>query len=210
MSECTVGIYQPERTGQQALRQSRMVKAARMRQLLDRSIPPLYRQACLRDFSKPFLRKLFEHDRRFGLLLWGRPGVGKTHALAALIRHYLLQRKKCQRISYEMLCLQIRDTFKTGSRKTELEVIRPLLECDCLFLEDLGTTVSGGHQESDFSLRTFLVLLDGRLEACKPTFITTNKSVESLAVSFDERVASRLHCLKVLEVSGMDKRRMDQ
>jgi len=194
----------------QSLRQARKTKAARMRRALSDVIPPLFAAAHIRDLSNPFLVKVFEHRDYQGLLLWGSPGVGKTYAMAALARFYILRKKKCKRISYENLCLQIRDTYKPSSKKTELDVIKPLVDCDCLFLEDLGTTVSVGQQESDFSLRTFLVLLDSRLEACRPTFITTNKSVESLGISFDERVASRLHYFKVLEVSGSDKRSIDR
>jgi len=41
-----------------------------------------------------------------------------------------------------------------------IDVIKPLLAADKLFIEDVGTTVSMGKQESDFSLRTFLVILE--------------------------------------------------
>lgn len=123
------------------------------------------------------------------------------------MREFLLKGKSVERISYEVLCLRLRDTYKTGSTKTELDVIKPLIEAEKVFVEDVGTTVSGGKQETDFSLRTFLVLLDQRLEQCRATFITTNKSVEELSKSFDPRVASRLQqACEIIQLLGKDRR----
>ncbi|MBN1508747.1 MAG: hypothetical protein JW955_18000 [Sedimentisphaerales bacterium] len=71
----------------------------------------------------------------------------------------------------------------------------------------MGTTVRWDKQESDFSLRTFLVLLDQRLEACRPTFITTNKPLEQLGESFDDRTASRLiQACRIVKLEGRDRR----
>jgi DNA replication protein DnaC len=90
---------------------------------------------------------------------------------------------------------------------TEFDIIKQLVEIDRLFIEDIGTTVSNDRPESDFSLRTFLVILDKRLECCRATFITTNKSIEQLGESFDLRIASRLQqaCV-VIRLTGQDKR----
>ena len=189
------------------VRKLRMANAARMRQALDFLLPPLFRKAHMRDLSKGFRLALDTRKSEQGLLLWGTPGTGKSHAMAAIIRQMRLKGYSCQRISYEKLCLAIRGTFSQNSKKSELDIITPFISVDCLFIEDLGATVSEGRQESDFSLRTFLVILDSRLEATKPTFITTNKSVESLASSFDERIASRLSTFKIIKVPGRDKRR---
>ena len=140
-------------------------------------------------------------------MLWGKQGVGKSYAMACLMRKFVVNGKNVARITHEMLCLQLRDTYKPGSTKTELDVIKPLLSVDKLFIEDVGTTVSTGQQESDFSLRTFLVLLDQRLENCKPIFITTNKCVEELGKSFDQRIASRLQqACEIVQLMGKDRR----
>ncbi|MHC4639400.1 MAG: hypothetical protein ACYTBV_18140, partial [Planctomycetota bacterium] len=111
-----------------------------------------------------------------------------------------------KRISYESLCLEIRDTYNTG--RSERDLVKRYQDVDKLLIEDVGTTVGMGSQESDFSLRILLLILDYRLEHCKPTFITTNKSVDELGKSFDERVGSRLRgSCQIIPVSGKDKRR---
>jgi len=173
----------------------------------ERLIPTLFQEARIEHLSEALQARLkFLPDNK-GLFLWGKQGVGKSYAMAALMREFILKGSNIARISYEMLCLQLRDTYKPRSPRTELDVVNPLLIVDKLFIEDVGTTVSAGQQESDFSLRTFLVLLNQRLEACKPTFITTNKNIEELGRSFDQRVASRLQeACEIIHLTGEDRR----
>lgn len=166
---------------------------------------PLYAAARLQDLSAGLQKKIEQLPDDKGLMLWGKQGVGKSHAMAAVMRHYFLEGFDVVQVGYEMLCLEIRDTFKAGSTKGEIDVIKPLVAADKLFIEDVGTTVSIGQQESDFSLRTFLVILDERLRNCSPTYITTNKSVEELGKSFDARIASRLQqACEIVQLTGED------
>ncbi len=204
---CTVCQDQEkEREWLRKIRADHKTKAAKLRRAMDVLLPPLYRSAHLRDLSPRLRTKMLELPPNKGLLFFGPPGVGKTYAMAALMRHYRLKGFTVKRISYDNLCLEIRDTY--NRRQSERELIKQYQEADKLLIEDVGTTVGTGNQESDFSLRTFLLILDHRLEHCKPTFITTNKSVEELGKSFDERVGSRLHQACILQpVAGSDKRK---
>lgn len=170
-------------------------------------VPELFWKAHLRHLSSGLRKKIQELPDDRGLLLWGQKGVGKSYAMAAIMRMFLVKGKRCRRVLYDFLCLQLRDTYKPKSAQTELGVIQPLIAIDKLFIEDVGTTVSLGRQESDFSLRTFLLLIDQRLENKRATFITTNKNFEELAKSFDERVASRLRaCCEIVHLTGKDRR----
>ena len=155
---------------------------------------------------KAALQRIFASDIDSGVLLWGTPGSGKTYAMAALIKKFLAEGFMVKRIHYEVLCLRLRDTFNPKATGTEWGIIEPLLVCDKLFIEDLGVTRSIGEKETDFSLRTFLVLLDIRQEQMKPTFITTNKSLENLQKSFDKRIGDRLRIFDIFQMKDESRR----
>ncbi len=138
--------------------------------------------------------------------LWGKPGVGKSYAAAALCRDWLLSGWSVRRVVYDYLLLLIRDTFKNSGKQTELDVILPYMQADKLVIEDLGTTVQAGSRETDFSNRTFQLILDYRDENMLQTIITSNKPVDEIAGSFDTRTASRISRGAVLQLDGEDKR----
>lgn len=152
------------------------------------------------------LQAEFSRDNDTGTFLWGEPGRGKTYAMAVLAKKFISEGFIVRRIHYEELCLKLRDTMNPKATQTEWSIIEPLISCDKLFVEDVGTSKGIGAQESDFSKRTFLVILDLRLERHRPTFITSNKSVENLGVSFDDRVSDRLGMFKVFKMSGESRR----
>lgn len=174
-------------------------------------IPPLFRNARIEHLPMKLQERLKGLPENRGMLLWGGAGVGKSYTLCALVREFILQGYTVARTGYEMLCLRLRDSFKAKSPNTELSLIIPYLTVDKLIIEDVGTTKSEGNIESDFSVRTLLVLIDYRLENELPTFITTNRPVEELAKTFDARISSRLlQACDIIKLSGRDRREIDK
>lgn len=174
---------------------------------INQIIPKQFRSARIEHLPESIVVNIKELGNEKGLMLWGGAGTGKSYTLCVLAREYILQGYIVERIAYEMLCLRIRDSFK-ADKQTELSIIKPYLEADKFFLEDIGTTKSEGGQESDFSVRTLLVLLDYRLENCLPIFISTNRPIEELEKTFDARIASRLiQACKIIKLTGKDRRK---
>ena len=187
-------------------RSERLHKREYLRSSIEITIPKAFQQARLRHLGNKFKHELLIFDKTTGLVLFGPTGTGKTYALCALLRTFIASGRKCERIGYEELCLMIRDTFKSQSLTSELNIFDRYRKVDVLLIEDLGSSKPIGTAESDFSLRVIYVLLNSRLEGQRPTLISTNKTLANLKTSFDERIASRLSMMKWVGVGGRDKR----
>jgi len=170
---------------------------------LSQVIPKKFIVARIEHLNKK-LQDVIHGDIDEGVLLWGISGAGKSYAMAAMARTYFFQGFGVKRVHYESLCLKLRDTFKPRATQTEWGIIEPLLTCDKLFIEDLGTAKSLGGTETDHSTRTFTLILDQRMEEMLPTFVTTNKSIENLG--FGERVIDRLRTLQVFKMGPKSRR----
>ncbi len=189
------------------LRRCRRSRQSHYRLRLGDVIPELFRRAHVRQLQPDLRKKLLDLlYTSQGAFLYGRPGTGKSHSLCAIARRLIIDGYKVRRVVWERLTLDIRGTFDGGDA-TETSIIQPLIDCDVLILEDVGTTKSLDAIETDFNLKVLLTIIDSRLEACLPTWVTSNKSIKQLGASFDDRIASRLseHCQPLL-IEGRDRR----
>jgi DNA replication protein DnaC len=189
-------------------REWRIRKARQLWQALRNVIPPLFEDVHLRKVNPALRRLMLSLPSDKGLFLFGPPGIGKTFAMCALARFFICKGLKVERVVFEDLLLSVRSCYSKNSNEGEL--IKKYRQCDKLFIEDLGTTVGIGVQETDFSLRTLYLILDWRIENCKATFITSNKSLNEMRVSFDSRIADRIkQACQIMPVKGPNKRFSD-
>lgn len=160
--------------------------------------------AKLYHLCKPLLKAFQQLEDEDAIMLWGDVGVGKTYAMAALARRFYIQGWDVKFLSWYELILQVRQFH---SVQDEISLIRPYCDVDKLFIDDLGTNISKDGSESDHSLRSLALILDKRLAFMRPTFVTSNRSIEDLSQTFDERIASRLQesCI-IIHTQGKDRR----
>lgn len=168
-----------------------------------RVVEPLYIDATLEDLDKEVREKLLNVENGQDVFMYGPVGTGKTYAMAAMIRDYIYSGYECTRINFDDFCVEVRSTMSPASKITEWDMIKPLKEVDILFIDDLGLR---SRQETDFAYVTLYSILNKRQERRLPTFISSNKTIEQLGQSFDERVASRLRTALVIEMAGKDRR----
>jgi len=170
-------------------------------------VEPLYANATLDDIEPGMRKKLLGREAEQDLFLFGLQGRGKTHIMAALIRHYIGQGYGCMRICFDDFCCQVRTTMSPASKMTEWDMIKPLKEVDMLFIDDLGLR---SKPETDFAYGTLYSILNKRQERLLPTFVSSNKNLARLGVAFDERIVSRLRTALAIELVGVDRRKMPE
>lgn len=168
---------------------------------IEKLVGSAYTQAELTDLEDDLYEKLEQCEG--DLFLWGGVGIGKTYAMAALLKHYVCEGFECERMNFDSFCSLVRSTMNSNSRTTEEALVKRMSSMDKLFIDDLGMR---SKAETDFAYITFYRILNTRQERLLPTLITTNKNIEQLTRSFDSRIASRLSTMLNIHMTGEDRR----
>ena len=104
-------------------------------------------------------------DEGLGLLFTGHNGVGKTHLAVAVLRELVLT-KGCsgQFWDFHELIREIKNSYDSTTRTTELQVLEPVVEADVLLLDDLGA-----WKMTDWMIDTLFFILNSRYMAKRAT-----------------------------------------
>ena len=107
-----------------------------------------------------------------GFLLYGRPGSGKTHLMAAVMRHLTLEKSVNARfIEFTHLLGELRTQFDKG--KGDSNVIKPLIDAPVLAIDELGKGVN-----NEWQLSVLDELISKRYNQNKTTLFTSNFMIE--------------------------------
>ena len=171
--------------------------------------------------------KLYSWARGFrpgekGFLMWGDVGTGKTHLLAAVIRHLTLEKGINARfVEFTHLLSDIREGFDRGHG--ESAVLGPVVDIPVLAIDELGK-----GRRNEWQLSIIDEIISKRYNRGLTTLFTTNYPVveqkvagdvsgqefrrratlESLLERVDERIFSRLHEMAdFIQIDAPDYRR---
>jgi DNA replication protein DnaC len=135
-----------------------------------------------RDYAEQFA----ENSRRGqGLIFSGLPGTGKSH-LAGAILQSMLHRDVCYVTCLDMI-REVRDAWRKGSDRSELQVLGTLGALDLLVIDEVGVQYgTEGEQTIIFDI------LDRRYRDVRPTVILTNQDKAGLKTFIGERTFDRL------------------
>ena len=131
-----------------------------------------------------------EYAHNFGkrpanLLLFGRPGLGKTHLSAAIAREVS---GKGFSVVYDTAghVFERFEVQKFGRDEAERDVER-VLNCDLLILDDLGTELTTAFVQS-----ALYQILNSRLLEKRSTIVSTNLMPEAIGQRYSPQIASRI------------------
>jgi DNA replication protein DnaC len=168
-------------------------------------IPRRFWKADLDDFEG-----IHEPDwSRGGFFLAGRPGTGKTHLAAALMKARIWPAFKAEQfrapkirwVSAPQFLTEIRSTFGDGKGETQNDVVGRNALADVLVLDDLGA-----EKITDWSASTLYDLISRRESHMRDTIVTSNQSLKEIA-EWEPRIASRLSALARIPLPDIDRRK---
>ena len=149
------------------------------------------------DFAHQFGR------RPANLLLFGAPGLGKTHLSAAIAREVS---EKGFSVVYDTAG-HVFGQFEQQKFAREEEAddhVERVLNCDLLILDDLGSEMTTAFVQS-----ALYQIVNTRLLERRSTIISTNLSPEKLAQRYTPQIASRLEGeYQLLPFVGKDIRKL--
>ncbi len=109
-----------------------------------------------------------------GLLLTGGPGLGKTHLAVSILRHAITERGATGFFwEHKELLERLRSIYDLRTAGAENNLLRSLITCDLLVLDDLGEITP-----SEWAWDTTAYILNARYNENRSTLITTNRPNE--------------------------------
>ena len=160
-----------------------------------------------------------------GMVLRGKTGVGKTHLAVALMKHLYNKKwlKYCDNgikslgdesashvmFNFDMrfvtvpdLLLEIRESFREGSKNSERDLINKYANIPFLVLDDLGS-----EKGTEYTITTLYILIEHRDADMRDTVITTNLTQSEIEEKLNARIASRLARWDNKTMDGIDYRK---
>ena len=169
-------------------------------------VPPVrFREAVPESLSKGLFEQLVRVvvDGEMGVLL-GPIGVGKTHALWALVFAVVSKnrRKTVQFVDWSDLCLWASQSDSFGEYGAEIRaMMSTLASCDLLMVDEFGTTTPKDNQ-----FHRIHKVLNERYAAKRPTLLATTVDLAGLEESMGQALVSRLRGGHIIELNGQDRR----
>lgn len=121
-----------------------------------------------------FLNNYSKENYYKGLYIYGKYSTGKTYLLSAIAHELAKKDVNVLMVFMPDLVRSIKQGISSGDLEEKINLLK---QADCLMLDDLG----GENMSSWFRDEILLPIIQYRLSARLPVFITSNLTMESLA-----------------------------
>jgi len=121
------------------------------------------------------------------ILIWGTYGNGKSHLAAAVTNTLTAKGYSVVFQSVPELLRRIKSTFNKDNKESEHQIMKALLECDLLVLDDIGA-----EKLTDWVQEIMFNIIDGRYRKGLPIFYTSNLKPTELSNQIGPRSYDRL------------------
>lgn len=130
-------------------------------------------------------------DKVKGLLLQGRPGLGKSHIAASIVKEIVQQKHTGIFISLPRLMTELKATYNKNSNLSELDILTALQKVDLLVMDDLGVEWEKKKDQAfSWAQKKIYEVVDSRIG--RATIYTTNFTGKDLMDMYGERDFSRM------------------
>jgi len=180
-----------------------------------RSIPANLANACFENFDPSEDMETFmavntwARNPHGNLILWGKPGNGKSHLGVAALKQILsnpVPRRHDRTVEFIKTHALIDKLRKAQMDDDDNPPPGHYAPQDYIVIPNLILDDVGVERPTEFCLESLYGILDGRLERSKPTMITCNLHPDKVGERLSDRLASRIFSGKVIEVKGRDRR----
>ncbi|MGM7637588.1 ATP-binding protein [Bacillus sp. Hm123] len=139
------------------------------------------------EYTKHFLAN--QEEDRYGLILMGSCGTGKSHLCVAIARTLKEKGFAVGFLTTGALLAKIKTTYSKGASQSEEDIFKDLQRFDLLILDDIGSE-TGSKDEFAWSKTKLFEVVNNRIG--KPTIYTSNFNEVELPQAIGERTFSRM------------------
>jgi DNA replication protein DnaC len=145
-------------------------------------------------------------NNNLGLFLIGPVGCGKTHLVVGAARLACAHGYAPQFVSVPKWFQALRESYANSHPNREHDLLKLMHEADLLILDDLGA-----ERPSDWARERLYLIINERTVQMRPTWVTTNLTVNELSELIGERSVSRLTGdALVFTLAGSDYRQIEK